>query len=157
VIGNNNLPVNSIVLSGNALLSFHQADAYQWYKNGDVIDLAVSRSYDFNGAAGSYQVVASGATCNVISEPYLVTGAEGALDGAEVYPNPVMDFLHVNLPLQQTQQARIILHDAMGRIVIEQSASETNSFDVRHLNDGIYNLQIVSDASIYSVKIMVRH
>ncbi len=59
------------------------------------------------------------------------------------YPNPVTDFLHIELPAEGGFQ--VGLFDATGRRLLSQTAPK--HFDVRHLPSGIYFLEIKELAS----------
>ncbi|MBR4215488.1 MAG: T9SS type A sorting domain-containing protein [Bacteroidales bacterium] len=62
-------------------------------------------------------------------------------DYVKIYPNPVQDFLQIELYKQDVHKAVIV--DLFGRIVlILNNLSESNNIDLSHLSSGIYLLKI---------------
>ncbi len=61
-----------------------------------------------------------------------------------VYPNPVIDFLNINLNrFITTTPAIASLYDATGRIVLTQKLNNgSNSIDMQKMSTGIYNLVV---------------
>ncbi len=62
-------------------------------------------------------------------------------DYVKIYPNPIQDFLQIELYKQDVHKAVIV--DLFGRIVlILNNLSESNNIDLSHLSSGIYLLKI---------------
>lgn len=62
-------------------------------------------------------------------------------DYVKIYPNPVQDFLQIELYIQDVHKAVIV--DLFGRIaLILNNLSESNNIDLSHLSSGIYLLKI---------------
>ncbi|MBO7141806.1 MAG: T9SS type A sorting domain-containing protein [Bacteroidales bacterium] len=62
-------------------------------------------------------------------------------DYVKIYPNPVQDFLQIELYKQDVHKAVIV--DLFGRIaLILNNLSESNNIDLSHLSSGIYLLKI---------------
>jgi len=149
----NNVNANTIVSSGTSLLSFLQADNYQWYKNDMPIDGATSRTYDYAGDLGSFVVVISTSNCNVASVPYVVTEIENANGEVQISPNPAKDFIRVS---GARSRAYVSITDAVGREVLHSSYFENETvLDVRYLNEGLYILKIENSGSQIQRKILI--
>jgi PKD repeat protein len=153
-IKNNNLTANSIVLNSGSLMSFHQAASYQWYKDSELIDGAVSRSYAFDGVDGTYAVVINnGGTCNIISS-YVITGVEEAVRGIKIFPVPAKDVINVHKP--DATQAKVILYNSVGQAIMQVDFNKKDlSIDVKHLPDGLYHLEIKSPSYTHQRKITI--
>ena len=59
----------------------------------------------------------------------------------EAYPNPARDWLQVHWTGPVLNNARVVLRDAAGRIVLNRQVSEQESLDVSMLGDGVYVLE----------------
>lgn len=70
----------------------------------------------------------------------------------KVYPNPVVNRLYFRVP--DRSEVRILkVYDAVGKIIIEQSYSKTQSgLDVSHLASGLYTLSVISNNSAFNFK-----
>jgi len=76
-------------------------------------------------------------------EPYildLTTGIEDipAISTVNVYPNPVLDFIHVDMPSNLSLQST--LYDVQGNVAIPTTTS--TDIDIKHLPSGSYFLRI---------------
>lgn len=78
---------------------------------------------------------------------------------ASVYPNPVADMLHVDLPFGSDEVATTLtLVDLQGRVIRRiETASSSNTMDVSNLNEGIYVLDVNARGTHKSFKVMVKH
>lgn len=75
---------------------------------------------------------------------------------ATVYPNPVSDVLHVDVPLEGETQIRLI--DTQGRIVInKKTVSTQNELSVTDIESGLYVLEVNAKGIHKSYKIQVNH
>jgi hypothetical protein len=154
-IKSNDLALNSIVVNGNSLLSFHQASGYQWYRDGVEIDGATSRSFNFDSDAGIYNVVISnGGDCNVMSSSYIITGLEEDANAVQLFPNPVQNG-NVTLTKKDDRPAKVILSNNLGQVVmLSDFKHQEMALDLKHLPAGLYHLEIKS-IKTYRKKIII--
>lgn len=79
-------------------------------------------------------------------QPYLLAKLSRKPDkiGLGVYPNPVIDELHIDLEKPYTGSMHVTLYDYRGRLVDKQSYKEQQYviFDVRHHAQGTYFLRV---------------
>jgi hypothetical protein len=156
-IGDSNQPTNSIISSGASLLSVKQALNYQWYKDDELIEGAVSRSYVFNGTEGSYVVVTQNTTCNYVSQPFLITSLEDVSGAIQIFPNPAKDFIKLKLN-PSTNGQEVVLYDLIGRPLLRQhTAGIGATLDVRTIKEGIYVLEINSSTHQLRRKVIIDH
>jgi hypothetical protein len=71
-----------------------------------------------------------------------------------IYPNPVRDFLTVQMTDKQNSQ--ITLTNLMGQTVLEESFQTTRQFSVTKLPDGIYFCRVQNENGIYTTKVVIR-
>lgn len=65
------------------------------------------------------------------------------LQKARIYPNPTKGMLRIDLPALTQQEAIISLHDANGRLIIQQPAVEVNNeLNLSDYPAGIYIMSI---------------
>lgn len=156
VVSANDLLDNKIVLSGGQLYSFRSAPSYQWYKNGNVIEGATGRSFDYTGEEGAYWVETRNETCSRLSEQYTVLGLADDEAGniVALFPNPAGQWC--TLQLQRGGTAEIRIFDALGHCVIKSGAdsSKTEIF-VGNLPKGVYVVQIIS-GNVACIKKLIR-
>lgn len=77
---------------------------------------------------------------------------------AAVYPNPVADELHVDLPFDSSEVASTVaLYDMQGKTVARlDHPKQSNVIDVRSLSKGIYVLSVRSASSSRTFKVIVK-
>ena len=74
-----------------------------------------------------------------------------------IYPNPVSDFLNINIAASQNGNTGASLYDATGRKVSDKILrSGINQMDVSKLSRGTYNLCLRSSAGIENIRIIVK-
>lgn len=135
------------IVDDNGTLVASEANGYQWYLNGQLIQGAIDQSYvpEVNGI---YHVVANlGTGCLLASDSleYLSTSIT-VLDGKDIriMPVPANNSLVVQGDLHDVVGVR--LTDAMGRVVMERAAIQDKGaleVDVRSLPNGTYHLALV--------------
>lgn len=78
---------------------------------------------------------------------------------AAVYPNPVADELHVDLPFGSDEvETALTLVDLQGRVVRRiNTANQSNVMNVSNLTEGVYVLDVNARGTRKSFKVMVRH
>jgi len=156
VIGQNNQPENIVVMNSSTLVSFREAETYQWYRNGIAIDGATARSYAFAGASGNYWVALSGDDqCNSVSPPLVITGFESGPQAMEVFPNPAHDFVAFKMPSPVTAN-HVIIYNRLGEMVYRQDHFAPDAtIDVRNFSDGIYIVEIALPDGVYTRKLLI--
>ena len=55
-----------------------------------------------------------------------------------IYPNPTKGLLRIDFPSLVSQEAAIRVHDAQGKLIIQQSASGSNQVDLSAYPSGYY-------------------
>jgi hypothetical protein len=74
-----------------------------------------------------------------------------------VYPNPVDEILTIELAMNNSGNANILIFDAKGALVKNSNATSViNRLDLADLYPGIYLLQVISEDGIVNKKITVR-
>jgi hypothetical protein len=73
-------------------------------------------------------------------------------DVVSVYPNPVADFLHIQLPAHR--EAKISIMDAKGHAVIQSNIKGATEIDFRNYNRGMYILRIMDGEELITRKII---
>ena len=78
---------------------------------------------------------------------------------ASVYPNPVADELHIDMPFGSDEVATTLtLVDMQGRVVRRiDTARQSNTMDVSSLTEGIYVLDVNARGTHKAFKIMIKH
>lgn len=153
VIRPNTLPPNSILATSERLMSFAEADRYEWYRNEVAISGVSGRMFTHSGEPGTYQVLAFREPCNRWSEVYVVTGFEstGVNQHVVLAPNPADQELHVYAaqPVIQT-----VFFDLAGRELFRQSGDR---IDLAQLPSGLYLCEVHTGLGRTRRKVVVRH
>jgi PKD repeat protein len=162
-----NVPVSSytvnapvISLNGNVLESNVNAQQYQWYLNGELIDGATGATTPVIGE-GLYTVaVVYLSGCSSESEPYEVgITAVNSLEASTLsaYPVPSRDWVRVLLP-KGLKPTVVRLYTTGGKLVSVDNNPVFNNanfeFDLSELAAGSYVLQIESSERPYHVKVV---
>jgi hypothetical protein len=84
--------------------------------------------------------------------------AEGTLN---VFPNPVSDFVNIELAFDNPTDAMVILNDVHGKVIQYQNytsvQNETLQFNTSALTNGSYIVKLVTSEGVKSHKITVAH
>ena len=72
----------------------------------------------------------------------------------QVFPNPVQGQLYVSL--SSDEPADVLIQDAVGRIIEQQSFSRSGSLDVSSLMKGIYLIRVQQGAAIVTERVLVK-
>ncbi len=75
------------------------------------------------------------------------------IESAEIYPNPVMDILNINIFLKSNEVLPLVVTDILGNSVLK-TTSNISALDVSHLQSGLYFINVVSDNKIFTHKFM---
>lgn len=117
---------------------------------------------------GNYWVVASPAECPnwadalgtpitvIYDDPQVCT--TGFIDApraeAKIYPNPVGDWLHIEVP--QASATKVVVYDMSGRSVIHKRFAQSTEIDVSGLERGMYLVDVMSDMGKTVTKLQVK-
>ena len=76
-----------------------------------------------------------------------------------VFPNPCSNILHLNLKNINAIISTLIIHDISGKQLIYENFVSSNDYDidVSNLENGIYELTLLSNTGIYSDKLIINH
>jgi hypothetical protein len=150
----------SISVSGldteGPLLTSSSTSGNQWFKDGVPINGATNVTFTVT-MMGAYTVVASVDNC--ISVPsdeiiFVITGIEKNDVAVKVYPNPMEDYLVVDVQaLGSATPVSISIYDVLGHIVHAAKGSGTMSINVGQYQSGIYVLKIQSNEYVTTRKL----
>lgn len=149
----------SVLLDGSTLSGY----TYQWEVNGTPIPFAIYNSF-LTDSSGEYSLtIVNGDGCHASSNTLVVTvnpcvGLDFIQnESIHVYPNPVIDQLHIEIPPQHSLQSHTIL-DMQGRPVAVSEVKQTEShLELPNLNlaAGMYQLILKTDKAQFVKRIIV--
>lgn len=156
-------PVVSIQQNIDTLFAMPEGLIYQWYLNGELID----------GETGPYYVAEDDGLISVVgtndfgcsdsSEVFDYVGIEGLQGFQEhfLYPNPGNGKIVVGLTRGFETNEPLLVYDDAGRLVHTENTtttgkSTTHEFDLSHLSEGYYVLQIGQGISAVEFKFTIR-
>lgn len=120
----------------------HYQDALPLYK--DLLN--IHYLYEFISMTGSYIFLEQSGPCG----PYSGVSSEEE-KSIQVFPNPAQDEISITGVIPES----VIVYDLMGRIVVSEFNSETNTINVKNLPNGMYIIKILtSDGKVFSNKII---
>lgn len=160
-IQENSLKKPVIVLNDNTLAATTPSDRYQWYRDGEPIEGATSRTYNTEGRAGMYQVTVLDDICNAASDPVVISSVlddevlAEAVKGLKIYANPVENVLTIEGVISKGKwEAQVF--DVFGRSVTKKAVSSSDGLllDLHHLKRGMYLLKIDINSNVYTYKIL---
>lgn len=127
----------------------------QWLLNGEIIEGATSKTYA-PSETGDYSVLVTFGECQLESSPivFVVTGIkDGVIKEVSVYPNPVNDYLTIQINNTQTLNGKLKIYNSNGRLILEGSLFENKSqLNVNSLPKGLYLIKVISDKDVYEGK-----
>ncbi len=134
--------------------------SYEWYLNGYFIPGAVN-SYYVPVENGNYIVVVYNENgCSGSSDVYNylslgVNGLDNNLTQFTIYPNPVSDFLIVNIK-DAHRNSMLTVYNISGQIVQKKILyNKENEIDLSGLAEGIYHVSIGNDKNQKSNRIVI--
>lgn len=115
--------------------------------------------FTLQNVSGGYEAIIGEAnTFELTIKDDGITGLEPeVISGVDIFPNPVANYLQVNLDRARfTKAAKVILYDMYGRQVrMQQLTLEFNHINVSDLKNGIYMLHFFNQNNVMVQKIQV--
>lgn len=75
-------------------------------------------------------------------------------EGLSIYPNPVQESIHIQLPTH-INQIDVVIYDQTGKQVFqEKSVNGNNSINLNHLKQGLYILQVIDGNQVFTKKLL---
>ncbi len=138
--------------------------AYQWYLNNVSIQGATNPTLIYSSKGTYYVSVSDNTGCSVNSQVIVVNNNVGIEENnasfqANVFPNPATDQLTLELNFSKTENVIVNMINASGQNVYrtklkQVSGTYKKSLDIKEHPAGIYYLQIITDDSMISKKII---
>jgi hypothetical protein len=163
-VRSNTLNAPEIIVSNDRYTSSALALQYRWFRDRIPIPDENLRSYTNTGEIpGVYQVLIFDATCNIFSEPVIVTSSFSISDDGrgdiKLYPNPAGDYLIVEGSFYGSPEIVIEMFDARGGIVSRERytgfSDQPKRLDTSFLDSGHYYLRIITPSEIYTGKVII--
>ncbi len=143
----NAVPPKPTITRVNADLLSNAPSGNQWYLDSVMISGANTALFR-PGGNGYYKTKVTLNNCaSEMSDPYfyLITALEPILrlqsDSYRIYPNPMVDILHIQTP-NPGNPMRIILTDIKGSILLNKDFRDRVEIQVSALRPGIYTIQL---------------
>jgi hypothetical protein len=148
----------TIEVKGDSLVS-NYTDGNQWYFNQSMLTGSTTQAITAT-KSGIYTVEATlnGCTTSATRE-MIVAGTEHEAIAVSVYPNPVVNELHIEVPATNRELNTFRLINAAGQpvgtIELQREGSNwTGTFDMKRFASGVYIIQSTDAASTVEVKII---
>jgi hypothetical protein len=159
-------PTPEVVQNGGVLQVINGPFAtYQWFRNGSPLPGAVAGSLSPD-LSGNYTVQVTDANgCSGISSniefTFVGIGENNSPYSLNIYPNPSNGQFSIEAELGGNTDVILIVKDVLGRQLmqperIEGASSFRRSFDISHLTNGVYYVQIVGGEG-FTVKSIVKN
>jgi hypothetical protein len=148
----------TIEVKGDSLVS-NYASGNQWYLNQSMLTGATSQAIAAT-KSGIYTVEATFNGCTTTAaREMIIAGNEHEAISVSVYPNPVVNELHIEVPASGYNLNTFRLINAAGQPVgtIELQREGNNwigSFDMKRYPSGVYIVQSTDAASVVEVKVV---
>lgn len=155
------VPIAEISDNGN-ILSSSSLTGNQWYKDGMLIDGAISNEYEVT-SSGSYSVNVTNGQCSETSiervmQITALNETSFAYDEILIYPNPVgNEDLTVNFDSSQEEFKNAIVLDNSGRMIknIEIDKSDSDlKINFNEYENGIYYIKLIGVKSKFIYKVL---
>jgi hypothetical protein len=130
-------PVVNLV--GSNLISSITSTNYQWFNNYEPIEGSTLRSINYSGKAGAFAVSIANATCNIISEPFIIASIVEDKLAIALAPNPASQ----EICFKGEKEVSIIsIMNAIGQKVEGLVKLNRNCYSVSNLQNGVYVIKI---------------
>ena len=153
----NDLAVPGILVAGNVLESSIEADTYQWYLDGSILEDETGKILVAN-APGDYTVEVSKGNCSNLSDAFTfneeVLNANKILENAlKLYPNPVSDKMFIEL--NNINSIDITIFTINGKFIDKFKLNKGQSeIEMSKFTKGTYLIQIESDKGTVTKRII---
>jgi hypothetical protein len=141
-------------------VEFHSSNEIgnQWFFDNEVMVGYIAQSITAT-EEGSYTVVTTIEGCeSEHSSPkvFVTTSIEEVLQELNLYPNPVTQILHIEIPANISRIARIELLDGTGKVLEsrEVPTGSTSVFDLKEYRNGMLLIKIMLDEKTIVRKIL---
>jgi hypothetical protein len=92
------------------------------------------------------------------TDPLSVNEGNQSTSNFYFYPNPVNNYLNINLTSQTKNNSTILITDIIGRILITEKNNNQNiKLNTTNIPNGLYLLSIINEDSITTKKILIQH
>ncbi|GAB5527297.1 MAG: hypothetical protein Roseis2KO_51690 [Roseivirga sp.] len=169
IIANTLSSGNEVINNSGVLASRDAASAYQWYRDGEIIDGATNRTYNVQGVGGIYFVVLFDETCNIRSEEKLVVVTSIEPEVQEqlerevvIAPNPSEDYFDITMVNDFYGDIQIVMIDLNGSVSFDTNVQKSKrEFSQRISVDekptGLYIVQLVfENAFVVNKKVLIK-
>ncbi|MCF8357710.1 MAG: right-handed parallel beta-helix repeat-containing protein [Prolixibacteraceae bacterium] len=150
---------------GERLTADQEYQTYQWHNSDGIIEGATNREFVLE-ETGHYRLEATnenGCTCSS-DEVYVIrTSVDNFKNknfGYSLFPNPANGYICFRIDAAPPQKITIELSTLLGQIIKKRElyypvAGDQTFFDVTEINDGIYQVVVVTNAKISTQKICI--
>jgi len=148
----------TIEVSGDSLVS-NYTSGNQWYFNQSILTGATGQAITAM-KSGVYTVEATFNGCiTSATREMIIAGTEQEAISVSVYPNPVMNELHIEVPASNRELNTFRLINAAGQpvatIELQRDGSHwTGTFDMKRFASGVYIVQSMDAGSVVEVKVV---
>lgn len=158
------LPDVTITQEGSIMeVPFVAGNAYQWFYESETIDGAIGNTYDPSKFGDYTCQVTSSDGCSDVSDIFstAVVGIQGFENIADVYPNPVTDFVNINFSNEYIGKIQTFVYNSSGYLIfdsidIKESGKFSKVIDFSHFKQGTYLVQIQMGGNFKIEKIIVK-
>lgn len=147
-------------LDVNSMRAYAEHDGIDWSK---VAYWRLIVGFCYSGLEGNYYpskkfyAGADTSTFHVLYKGDGVASAKNDVLRCRVFPNPVSEVLHIDLPEMETGIARITVCDMLGKVMLQKENLSQPELNVSSLAAGSYTVQLVSNTGkVFSSKILVK-
>lgn len=131
--GNNWFTLGAVSVTSVVISGLQPGTSYHWRVKANCSDYSAAKLLTTNNFGG-------GGLGN-LSQPMLVENAE--MGNLELFPNPASDVLNLHFVGEISQQHQVLVTDAMGRVVSDQSFQPT--LDLTAFAPGVYFVNLLEE------------
>jgi hypothetical protein len=147
----------AIEVKGDSLVS-NYTSGNQWYFNQSMLSGATEQTITAT-KSGVYTVEATFNGCTTTAtREMIIAGNEHESVSISVYPNPVVNELHIEVPASSNLNVFRLINAAgqpVGTIELQRDGNNwTGNFDMKHYPSGVYIVQSTDAASAVEVKVI---
>ncbi len=143
-----------VISQAGSILTSSSATNNQWNLNGSPIPGATSDTYDMSlTGPGTYTVTVTENGCVTTSLPVIFVGLndELAAAGISVYPNPVNDYIYVEIN-KVSDKNSIAVFNALGELLFTKQITNQKSRIEFNFSAGMYFMEIKTGEQTYVSK-----